>query len=110
LSDPPTKASSPNWDDLEYIAGVMSGSGAGTTNDQRARAAFARLQTVAQQQGAAAQERAARSQEVAAEAAKETAEYTRKNARYLLWSVIVLALSSCATAFFSAWDHWFRHP
>jgi hypothetical protein len=74
------------------------------------RAAFARLQTVAQQQAATAQESAARSQEVAAEAAKETAEYTRKNARYLLWSVIVLALSSFATAFFSAWDHWFRHP
>jgi hypothetical protein len=90
-------------DDVDHIAGVMGGSDAGSANDQRAKAAFARLQTLAAQQAANAQVEAAR-------AAKETAEYTRAGARYMRWSVIVLALSSVATALFSAWDHWFRYP
>jgi hypothetical protein len=59
---------------------------------------------------AIAQERAARSQEVAAEAGKRRPNTLEKTLVYLLWPVIVLALSSFATAFFSAWDHWFRHP
>jgi hypothetical protein len=55
---------------------------------------------------AEAQERAAVAQEKAADAAKKTARYTQASARYMRWSVIVLAASSVATAFFSAWDHW----
>jgi len=82
----------------------MGGSEASSKNDQQAKAAFARLQTLAQQQAATAQERGAIAQEVAAQAAKETAEYTRKNARYMLWSVIVLAVSSLCNLGLTAWN------
>jgi outer membrane murein-binding lipoprotein Lpp len=96
------------WD-VDHAAGVMGGSDAGSTNDQRARAAFTRLQTLAQQQAAIAQERGATAQGVAAQAAKETAEYTRKNARYLLWSVIILAASSLGSFGLTAWNFWGHH-
>jgi hypothetical protein len=97
-----------DWD-INHIAGVMGGSDPGTPNDQRAKAAFARLQTVAQQQAATAQERGAVAQEIAAKAAKETAEYTRKNACYMLWSVIVLAASSLGSFALTAWNFWTHH-
>lgn len=45
----------------------------GNSNIQTCQAEFLRRQTVLQ---------------------KDTAEYTRRNARYMLWSVIVLAISS----------------
>jgi hypothetical protein len=92
----PTLAEIPVTDDwdVDFAAGAMGGAQAGSTYDQRAKATFARLQTLAQQQAATAAERGAAAQEVAAQAAEETAEYTRRNARYMLWSVIVLAASS----------------
>ena len=36
-----------------------------------------------------------------AQATKATAAYTKRNARYMLWSVIVLAVSSAITALIS---------
>jgi len=64
-------------------------------------AEFTRRQTLAAQQATEAQIDAAYAQKEAAlwaeratEAAQATAAYTRQNARYMLWSVIVLAISS----------------
>jgi hypothetical protein len=68
---------------LDDLANWMAQIGAGSPNDQVAKAEFLRRQTQAQID--------------AAKAAEDTAVFTRHNARYMLWSVIVLAASSVCT-------------
>ena len=68
----------------DEVADWMAGVGPNSQNDMTARAEFLRRQTALQRE--------------AAQAAKDTATYTKKNARYMLWSVIVLAVSSLISA------------
>jgi hypothetical protein len=68
---------------LDQVADVMAAADSGSATDQAAQAEFLRRQT--------------ESQFAADKAVIETSEYTRLNARYMLWSVIVLTLSSIAT-------------
>jgi hypothetical protein len=84
-------AESSDADICEWVSNVQPGSAA----EMMARVEFLRRQTELQRE--------------ATQAAKATAEYTQASACYMGWSVIVLALSSLATAFFLAWDHWFHH-
>lgn len=75
---------------LDQLADWMSTIQPNTNNDMTARAEFLRRQTLLAQAATAATVKAA-------DAAVETARFTRDNARYLLWSVIVLAVSSAGT-------------
>jgi hypothetical protein len=86
---------------LGQIADRMSNAEPTSRAHTIAIAEFTRRQTVAQLEATRAQVEAAR-------AAKETAIYTQRNAKYLLWSVIVLAVSSTFTlllAVFGLWMH-----
>jgi hypothetical protein len=76
---------------LGAVADRMSNAELGSHAYAVALAELTRRQTVAQLE-------ATRAQKDAATAAKETAIYTRQNAEYLLWSVIVLAVSSVLSA------------
>jgi hypothetical protein len=71
---------------------------------------FQRLQTKAMQAAADAQIGAATDQKRAAEAAvraakaaEDTAAYTKNTARWMMWSDIVLAVSSVLTFFATVW-------
>jgi hypothetical protein len=64
---------------------------------QSVNVAFQRLQTKAMQDAAAAQVDAALAAARAARAAEDTARYTKDTARWMMWSVIVLAVSSILT-------------
>jgi hypothetical protein len=79
-----------------------------TTVYQEDAAHFQELAAEAQQEAAGAAKDTARYTQEAAGAAKDTARYTQEGARYMRWSVIVLAIASAVTAFFSVWDHFFR--
>jgi hypothetical protein len=69
---------------LDDLADWMAGITMNSQNDQLVRAEFQRRQTVA---------------------AEDTAVFTQQNARYMLWSVIVLALSSIATLIVTIYHH-----
>jgi hypothetical protein len=64
----------------DEVADWMAGVGPGSPNEMTARAEFLRRQTALQRE--------------ATQAARDTATYTQRSARYMLWSVIVLAISS----------------
>ena len=71
---------------------------AGMDSLAAADAEFLRRQTLLQREiTKAAQE--------SAEAAKDAAKYTKQNACYMLWSVVVLALSSIANVVISLLKH-----
>jgi hypothetical protein len=68
----------------DEVADWMAGVGPGSPNEMTARAEFLRRQTALQRE--------------ATQAAGDTATYTQRSARYMLWSVIVLAISSLISA------------
>lgn len=68
---------------LETVADWMAQSGAGSSNDQSARAEFLLRQTKFLQRSA--------------EAAEKTAKATTQYTRYMFWSVLVLTLSFLAS-------------
>jgi hypothetical protein len=84
---------------LGQIADRMSNAEPTSCAHTIAVAEFMRRQTLAQLE-------ATRAQIEAAGAAKETAIYTQRNAKYLLWSVIVLAVSSMFTLLLTAFGLW----
>lgn len=75
---------------LDQVADALADAPPESPRATAAIAEFMRRQTVAQREAADAQI-------CAASAAEATAQHTRDNARYLLWSVIVLVVSSLAT-------------
>jgi hypothetical protein len=71
----------------DEVADWMASISPGTPNEMTARAEFFRRQTALQRE--------------ATQAASDTATYTQRNARYMLWSVIVLTISSVISAVLS---------
>jgi hypothetical protein len=63
-----------------------------------ARAEFLRRQIALQREASEAAKESA-------QAAKDTATYTKRNARYMLWSVVILAISSTITAVIAIVSH-----
>jgi hypothetical protein len=76
---------------LDELADWMAENTAGSYMEVIARAEFLRRQAL--------------SQDAATEAARDTAKFTRESARYLLWSVVVLAISSMVTLVVTIFKH-----
>ena len=75
---------------LEAVADLYAHSGPESPNDRLAQAEFLLRQSQFQ-------ERQAKAAEEAARAAVATAQATARYTKYMLWSVVVLTLSSIAT-------------
>jgi hypothetical protein len=108
--------SNANWNmvkDMDIDALAEHGSvNAGSERAQSVHVAFQRLQTKAMQDAAKAQIDAAAEQKAAssaliraAVATEATAASTADSARWLMWSVVVLAVTSVANILVTVWDH-----
>lgn len=99
--------------DMEIDALAELGTNAGPAYARSVHVAFQRLQTRAMQdaakaqiQAAADQKEAANAQIRAAIATEATAASTRDLAWWLMWSVIVLFITSVANIAVTVWDHF----
>jgi hypothetical protein len=80
--------------DLDELAEYGSRIGDSPSHVNAVNVAFPRLQTKAMQEAAAAQVDAALAVAGAAKAAEDTARHTKNTAWWMMWSVIVIAISS----------------